>query len=59
MSTWLLYLGATYASASLLLFIFPRLLHSKRNYNADILNDVVEGRKFLRISHRGGPRLTT
>lgn len=46
-----------YVGLSALFFIFPTLLHRKRNYNHPLLNDALEKKRVLRIAHRGGSRM--
>ena len=56
---WWLYLASGYAITSLFFFCFPNILYSKKQYKYKPFNDALNGKKILRISHRGGPRLTT
>ena len=59
MGYWFMYATSAYVATSLLFFCFPTILRSKKKYNYDLFNQVIEKKKIMRISHRGGPRLTT
>jgi glycerophosphoryl diester phosphodiesterase len=46
----------SYAFASYLLLKFPNLLWKKRRYQNELLNEAIDGKRVLHISHRGGTR---
>lgn len=54
-----LYLATGYFATSLFFFCFPQILHKRKKYNCKELNEAVEGKRILRICHRGAPRYTT
>jgi glycerophosphoryl diester phosphodiesterase len=50
---------AGYFATSLLCFIFPSLLRTKKKYSFQPFNEAVELKKILKIAHRGAPRYIT
>lgn len=56
-STILIAAAVGYVGLSTLLFFFPNLLHRKRTYLNPLLNEAIEGKRTLRIAHRGGSRM--
>lgn len=58
MAVPLYYYFAGYVSASIILFLFPTLIHRKAK-TPKIFDEAVKGEKIYRVAHRGGPRLTT
>jgi hypothetical protein len=48
---------AAYLLNSWLLFFFPTLLHRRRKYPKNpLFEEALEGKRVLKIAHRGGPR---
>jgi glycerophosphoryl diester phosphodiesterase len=45
-----------YPVVSLVLFVFPNILHRRKSYKSAVINEAVYGKKVLHISHRGGAR---
>jgi hypothetical protein len=57
-ATWVAIAALLYISASIVLFLFPNILHKKRRYDYPLFNEVIENKKrILRIAHRGGSRM--
>lgn len=56
MVEWLAYLFLTYILTSLLLFLFPTLLHAPKKFSNPLIKKSLSSRKILRIAHRGGAR---
>jgi hypothetical protein len=55
---WLAAAAASYVTASIMLFLFPNILHKKRRYDYPLFNEVIENkRRILRVAHRGGSRM--
>lgn len=56
-STMLLAAAVGYVGISTLLFFFPTLLHRKRSYQHPLFNEALEGKRVMKIAHRGGSRM--
>lgn len=51
---------AAYLLNSWLLFFFPNLIHVRKRYPKNtLLQEAVDGKRVLKIAHRGGPRART
>jgi glycerophosphoryl diester phosphodiesterase len=52
-------LASAYLVLSILLFFFPNIIHKKKYYQYSLFNDAINGKRIIKIAHRGGPRVTT
>lgn len=55
--TYFAYVFAAYVVISYILFKFPNILHKRKTYKSKLLQDILDRKGVLHVSHRGGKSL--